>query len=384
MIKALFFLAVTLSLLSQLPMLLESGVGMYLKLSWVPLTIVLLFLYPSDFLDKKACFFWIFMVVFGLYCLIAQGCTGFNYYTSGNDYYNISISSIIFINSYIFWKHNASLKIYKRLVFLILCSCVILALIVYLLFLKDADLTSTVYAFKAKNSMGQILFAGGFLAFAIHKYYNKRTKIIIYVSIAILLIIIMQLRSRATILCIVFVLSYYVLKIASPSNRIKFITLFTIVIAFILINQASYELIINNILFANRNATSVNSLSSGRTELIAEAFNQINTHPILGIGNSYLDCMPVAMLLQYGIIGSFIIFSFIVYIAVRTHYLIKNVINFSTFILFWSFILNSLFEAYPPFGPGAKCFTLWMLIGFSFADKNILSKYSSSNTSIII
>ena len=37
-------------------------------------------------------------------------------------------------------------------------------------------------------------------------------------------------------------------------------------------------------------------------------------------------------------------------------------------------MLNSLFEAKPPFGPGIKCFLLWLMLGFSLALEERLAR----------
>lgn len=78
--------------------------------------------------------------------------------------------------------------------------------------------------------------------------------------------------------------------------------------------------------------------------------------------------MPIIMLFQYGIVGGLMIFSFLIYIGYYVTLRIdRNSYNLIAFLLFWSFMLNSLFEAQPPFGPGVKCFLLWVFIGFALA-----------------
>lgn len=375
MIRFLFYIAIILSLLSQLPMVLETGLDRIFKFSWIPLTLVTLSRHPSDFINKKMIFFYLFIFVFGWLMLMLQATTGATYLVLGGDYYNIVVSFLIFINSYIFWKYNGTWKNYNRLVNLIIIGCLILGIVVYIFFLQFAEMTSTVYAYDAKNSLGQILFVGSIMALTNMRDITNRThRLFLICSIIILITIIMLLKSRGTIICLFFVLAYYMTKYGTIKQRLGLIAIGCIVIIFIFLNSEAYNLIVVNIIFANRSVSSASSLSSGRTALIAKAIEIIDDNLLFGIGHSYfVDCMPISILLQYGIIALIVVFAFLTYLAIKVSKLQKNnSIDLATFLVFWSFILNSLFEAYPPFGPGVKCFALWMLLGFVFAKKKIM------------
>lgn len=39
------------------------------------------------------------------------------------------------------------------------------------------------------------------------------------------------------------------------------------------------------------------------------------------------------------------------------------------YLLFMVYMINSLFEAYTPFGPGMKCFELWAFFGIALAEQ---------------
>lgn len=76
------------------------------------------------------------------------------------------------------------------------------------------------------------------------------------------------------------------------------------------------------------------------------------------------------MLMQYGLIGATIVFAYIgrVYLDIR-HLDRRNAIYLYTYLIFISLILNSIFEAQSPFGPGAKCFIFWIMLGFTIAER---------------
>ena len=385
MTRVFFYLAVFLSLLSQLPMVLESGLDAYLKLSWIPLTAIIVSKYPSDLFNRKLLFFFIFVIVFGCYLLMMQSLTVKEYITLGGDYYNIVISFLIFVDCFVFWKYNNSEKDYKILVWFMMLGCMILGIVVYVFFIQYADITSMTYAYDAKNSLAQILFVGCVMTLtSINLFHSKIARNILIVCMVLLFLIIMLLKSRATILCVAFVMAYYMTEYGTKKQR-KYLCLVILgAILFILLNEAAYQLVVVNILFANRDASSASSLSSGRSELIMKALEIVSDNYIFGIGYKYLDCMPISILLQYGGIGLIIVATFLLILAVKVLNLNRNTsINMASFLIFWSFIINSLFEAYPPFGPGVKCFPLWMLLGFAFAKKKIETSDLSHNRSLI-
>lgn len=382
MVRFLFYSTITASLISQLPMLLESGYDKYLKLSWIPLTILLALLHPVDFLNKKLRFFYLFVFIFFSYIFILDASTTKTYITGGGDLYNIIISLLIFVDCFIFWKHYASVRTYKNIIIFVNIGCLILGVTVYAFFLQFADMDSTVYAYKAKNSLGQILFVGGLMAVTGFKLYDKKSiRISLLISVVILIAIIMLLKSRGTIICILLVLLYYILQKKSTKLRTYVLIGSIIAVFLIFFNEKIYNLVVINIIFANRDASSASSLSSGRTDLVKAALDSIDQNLITGVGEHYLDCMPIAIVLQYGIIGTIIVFTFLSILSYKVITLRhNNIINVTVFMIYWAFMLNSLFEAYPPFGPGVKCFPLWMLLGFAFgSSKDKTKKYITKN-----
>lgn len=152
-------------------------------------------------------------------------------------------------------------------------------------------------------------------------------------------------------------------------------------IGFILINNNVYNNVVNGILLGARNANNLNDLSSGRLVRLLNNLPLLQNNLLLGIGIKYIDCFPFAMILQYGIVGASIIFGFI--IKLSNYILLKidtnNKIHLATFLLFVTYMINSLFEAQTPFGPGAKCFLLWMMLGFSLAEFTIIQYHKFEN-----
>ena len=99
-----------------------------------------------------------------------------------------------------------------------------------------------------------------------------------------------------------------------------------------------------------------------------------------GTGKCYIDSFPIQILVKYGIVGLLFMSMFLYKITkIIFNFSRNNMLHLSSYLLLCVFLLNSLFEAYPPFGPGIKCCILWIFVGFSCAEITRLKKCSNSN-----
>ena len=372
-IKVFFIFAVVASLLSQLPSVLESGMDSYLKLSWIPIFTVLIIYNPKTFFEKPLCPYYIFLFVFFMYCIILQLLTTKEYV--GTDFNNMCISCMITTVSYSFYKCNGNGKTLKLLSLFILLAASILAFFVFRDFLFGYDFGSLLYAFASKNSMGSILLSSvviGVLFIANNK--TKITNISLIALSTFILVVMIMMKSRATLAGFFFVILYLVTKFKNNKIRILFSVLTVCCILLVLIDSTIYNIVVNNLLFANRGTEldsleDLNSISSNRVERFPVLYKAFEDSMFFGIGNKYFDCFPFIIMVQYGIVGAIIVFTFIYKIFRFIQFKLNrtNLLYLITFFLFWIFMINCLFEAQPPFGPGVKCFLLWMMFGFSLA-----------------
>lgn len=227
------------------------------------------------------------------------------------------------------------------------------------------------YAYDEKNSLATILLFCGFMPFL---FYTPTNKLFFWgsrVLASIVFFVMILARSRATLLSGLFILAYFVFKAKSKKLRIGLIAAILLAVAYIALHANIYDLFINGIVLGGRDATDINSLSSNRLVLFTYALELIPQHPLFGYGNYYVDCMPLNFLTQYGIIGLAMVLAFLfsVYksIVKARRSTTDNRVCVATFVLFIAVLVNSLLEARPPFGPGVKCFPLWMLFGFTLA-----------------
>lgn len=364
----LYFLAIVCSILSNFPIILDAGLDAPLKFMWgLPFFYIFIVHNTRLLWDKRLLPFYFFVTCFYLYCIGCESILGKNYL--GIDFKNILISSLIAITSYAYWKEYGSGEKLEMLSFLLLGCGILLGLYVYFEYLANSSILERAYAVKSKNSIGQIIFCCALIPLLAIKRDSNRFKNLIYIAIIVLTFIVFMIKSRATIVGIFFVIIYFTFNYGSFKVKIYFFATLLIAILFTLFNETLYNIFVNGILFSGRNVENLNDLSSGRIVLITECLDGISKNFWLGNGNRYMDCMPIIMLYQYGFWGALMIFSFLAYISYHIIFLADRRIptNLITFLLLGCFMLNSLFEAQPPFGPGVKCFLLWVFVGFSLA-----------------
>ena len=373
MSTTLYFFAIVCSILSNFPPVLALGLDSPLKLMWgLPFFYIFIVDDTTKLWNKKLIPFYSLIIGFSIYCIICEAVTGKPYL--GVDFNNILISSLIAITSFAYWNSSFSEKKLEYLSWLLLLLGLLLGVYVYFEYLINSNIMDRVYAVKDKNSIGQIIFCCALIPLLALKNYNLKTKYFIYASVLILAAIVVMTKSRATILGIGFVLSYFMFFHGSLRIRFVYSITFATAVLFILLDNTLYDIVINGILLGGRNVENLNDVSSGRVILISNCLKGISDNFWFGNGVKYMDCMPIIMLYQYGFLGAMMVFSFLIYIG---YYISRctdrSSANLITFLLFWCFMINSLFEAQPPFGPGIKCFLLWVFIGLTMA-RPILSK----------
>jgi len=264
--------------------------------------------------------------------------------------------------------HYGDNKILQIICGIMLLGGLMIAIQLYFNYLSQSDITNKTYAYGDKNSAGQILLSCAYLTFL---FFNPQNKVFYWGSrgIAVILIIIMiMLRSRATLVSAAIMLGYYILTSNNKKLKWGLIILLVLGCGYIAINSNASEIIVQGILMGGRDASDVDSLSSGRILMFSIALQLIPQHPWVGCGKYYVDCLPLNILTEFGIIGLTILLGFLtlLFITLRKEQNLSK-IHQGAYVMYLSFLANALFEAQPPFGPGMKCFALWMLVGFALS-----------------
>ncbi|MCI8387051.1 MAG: hypothetical protein HFE63_01115 [Clostridiales bacterium] len=253
-------------------------------------------------------------------------------------------------------------------------SSLILALDLLFTTLKDFDLSSMVYVYKSKNSAAVILFTG-FVLTMVYGFKKKRTfnNLVCFGVIGIFSLTILLLKTRAIIICFPIVLILFILF--SPfGKKTKGIIIFISVVAVIsLFNERVYDVVINQIVFNNRNYA-VDDISSGRFDQWYMLGENLKNNWFIGDGKTEQESLILTALIQYGVFmgGYIILYSLwpLFYSLKR----VKNVKNKHVFCLLCIstvYFVDAIFEQLAPFGPGVRCFYLWMLFGILMSNNRV-------------
>lgn len=365
-----FYFAIVCCVISQMFIALELNGSVYLKFSlFVPLFVYILSSFKS-FFCKRIIPYYLFLVIFALYCASCEAFVGVDYL--GADINNICISIFTLSVSFVYGKHIRNLQSsLNKVAWFFFVASFAYGIAVYFKYLVGADMFSVIYAYGDKNSAAQIYLSASIILFTLYKPIGLFKKLFTYFLIVLLLYFMFILKSRATLLGFFFVICYFTFAYKNKKVRYLFFISIIAICLYVSVNPLLYRTIVEGILFANRDAGDLNSLSSGRVGQLTECVNLFFSSPIIGIGNKYFDCFPVIILTQYGILGATIVFAFLWQRIKDCFSLLdrKNMLDLCAYLLMITYLLDSLFEAQPPFGPGVKCFPLWMIWGIMLSRK---------------
>ncbi len=368
---------IVLTNLSQLPFFVDKGVTGYVSYAcWGFLAIMLLLI--NNKISRNAmniilgiCFLFIVLSLF--YMVTGRDYLGSNVFSS-----IIVSSGVLIISSFIpkesFGENGVDLD---RLYYSYVISATIVALVVYFeYFGVGFTFTSRLYNYGAKNSTSQIIITAVVLSLFTIQRKKSIKNILNYGCIVINIVLLMVMRSRASIIGLVVVV-VMALATSKINRRLRFMLGLAVVgcILLVVFNEKTYDLIVNDILLGSRDSTDLNDISSGRVEQWERFPELFAEHPFIGRGAYYIESFPLVALLNFGfIIGSAII-CYAMYpaaFAFRNRHVSKH--HYILLVLSLIYLLNGVFEELSPFGPGVKCYFIWFMLGILMSNKNIMEK----------
>ena len=306
---------------------------------------------------------------------------------SGNTYFNSSICLTVGITIMIFFCGTAlGNKLNENDVEVILrwfvLGTIVMGTVYFFLNLSTGfNLSSRVYnnvSFN-KNSASQLISSSICILIIgdnrkdIPKYRVLNIGIIIYLTLILLL-----MRSRSCILCFSF--SVIIILLSKYTNKTvkKWIICLSFVAVLVLVfSEGIRKILIEQLLFANRDASSLDDLTSGRITIYSGFGNLIKGHEFVGNGALYFECFYLSAIVQFGIPVGLFLWGYVAYAI----YSVKKIYSYFCYgwlmmILVLSYSLNGLFEGLPPFGPGTKNFLLWLVFGIASSQLFYIDKRS--------
>lgn len=294
---------------------------------------------------------------------------------TNNSYFNSSVLQSLILSLFIyclgtFVGDQFSDKDLKIVSMSYVISATMVAVSIYVeYFAAGFDITSRQYAYASKNSISQIIFTAIVILMFIHFDKFRIFNLLKIVVIIFEVILLMLLKSRATIVGFAICLLYIILG-KQFNRKIKYLLAVVVLIGtlVLLMNENLFDMFVGNIMFAGRNASSLDSLTSGRVSIVSEFPALIEGHWLTGIGSLYFECFPLSCILQFGIItGSIIIGIAYLPIIKSLKFDRTNVYSSILVIVCIGYGINSIFEGLAPIGPGVKCYYMWLMYGILFA-----------------
>lgn len=227
------------------------------------------------------------------------------------------------------------------------------------------NLATRLYAYSSKNSVSQIIFTAIILLIVRYQPEKSFWKIMKIAAIAFELYVILLLRSRATLVSLILAIFAIVFsRNVKKSIKVAIGLIGAIVIVLLLTNSSFNIFIFNNVIFAGRNAANLNELTSGRVDIVGSFPDKIKGYWFTGIGSTYFECFPLSAILQFGLPGGLIIIIISLQPLFASFRRRNESANWNLlFLISLGYSVNGLFEGLTPFGPGVKCYFMWLLYG---------------------
>lgn len=302
--------------------------------------------------------FFIAYILFCLYCVI----TGlFNPSHLQANYIHVLLIPLLMTLAGDFYV-NEDKALFNRIGKLYLVCSLILAVWVQLKYFSSYEswLHAEMYVYHSKNSGGQIWISAILVSVCLLEYKREIEKILIYIGCAYLLFITAMSQCRTSLLGIL--VAVIAVSVFRSKYKVRWIVLIAFVVIAMWIIPVTRQFLEQALLLNKYEGADLNTFSSGRLDFYEKAFQKILSSPIFGNGKAYVDCSYMSVLLESGVIG----FALIEWIWGK-----KMVLCFQfegeqnerlfLFLITVFYIIESLLEGYPPFGPGVSSFMFWLL-----------------------
>lgn len=358
-----FFLIVScfLSNISQIPSLIGNQIiktAYYLL--WIGFLILLCFL------EKKLIIKPLFLpILFDVIIVLLSIITKNSSYLQSNLFRPVNLCTFIMLIGFLSGKYIDE-KQFKKIAISFVVSSIIVAFMIYYDYFRGVDWAGTSkFLYSSKNSAGQIFLTAIILLLLLFVKDHKFTS---YLLTTLFMALIFIMKSRAVIVGVIVTICYIIFFIIENkrSKRIAVFLLVSSILAVFLI-PSLHKLVINQILLNNHTINNLDGITSGRIEQYEYFKYLFPTCSLIGTGNEYIESFPLACLLSYGIIGSvpIIIYSFYPIISSIKNKERNDIKTYRVLALSLNIMMlfTGIFEEQSPFGPGVKCYFLWLITG---------------------
>lgn len=298
-----------------------------------------------------------------------------NHEIFSNHFFRTVTISIIILSIGYLMSFDFSHESMKKILMVYMYSIIIFSIPLFTIYLVNGDVSTSQYSYKfGKNEISVLLLCALIIMLICFTPKSLLSKIVFLIGLFFILIDLVLLRCRSVYFGVIITFVFVLFKRNAISKWVKIIVvlLLTLFILFFILNRDALNFFINKILFAGRDGDSIDSISSGRVTIIKDAMKVFRQNFLFGVGSyETVDCIYVSILTNYGIMGyPLIVLTFIPLIYNisqmkngKSSFLCLGLISLSLFFV-------GLFEELAPFGPGTRCYILWLMTGISFGLDN--------------
>ena len=350
--------------LSQMPVLVESSLTRAISIPiWILLFAVLA-------LEKRIVFnrFSMFVVFI---CWILLSYTLILDTVTDKSYLSIALLYPFYLSFFIFFigVFLSRLLTYDDFPILInsyIISALIVAIVIFIQYVIGANIYGRMYIYGSKNSASQILITALVFLLVINRPKSTLFRNLIkYLSVLFLTVVILFLKSRASIVGIP-VMAAIILGLGKKQYKLKKVIIGIIVIfGILMLNDSFYNIIITQVISGGRDWSDLNDISSGRYYELQIFPHLLEGFELFGMGRYKIESYPLSVILQFGIpMGGLLIITAIWPAWWGFKKLDKaEPVNIAFIIIAILYFINGVFEQLSPFGPGTKCYMLWLMFG---------------------
>lgn len=352
--------------LSQLPAIVERGAGRYLSFPVWILLFLLCFLSSPRIRLRSIKTLFLLAGLFYVYLFFGTVFTDVNRFAASIPYV-LPIAMFVALVGMQSGEYLSE-KDLKWVFNMYTISALIVCAVVFRNYVYGVSLNSRYFSYDSKNSVSQILLTAWILIF-FQNLKNDRKGLYFGFYAACLLLLtwtLLGLKSRGTLISVPLILLWALLK-KQTGKRVRWIIVLVITVAgvYLLMHRDTLDSLIENILYAGRDAEDWNDISSGRYDEWRYFFSDFRRNGFFGDNYDKRESVILSSFLQHGIIGGILVCSiaafplvwFISRLSCESEYRVTLI------AVAVSYTINGVFEQQAPFGPGVKCYFLWFMLG---------------------
>lgn len=228
-------------------------------------------------------------------------------------------------------------------------------------------LNANYYIYIQKNSAAQIIGCTMLLTAFLINPEKKWINVIKYIALAVMFVFIVAMQCRTALVGLLTTAAVYYFLVLHGRKKILATLALVVLVVLVINSDTLMQYVTKAFVFTERQSRNLDGFVSGRITLFGEAWQIFREHPFVGTGHYRVDDFYLCLLSDVGLIGFVpIITLWIVriYKNVSAFFVEKTAFTSCVLCLTVFYFMESLFEAYPPFGPGVCTFMFWVVCAF--------------------